>query len=76
MAGSSKLSNKLLTVFTGTDQEYSVEDYLNAVTASLILIIGPVPIKTPLHQNWLHKRTKLIQTTLDGAAQNGFQSYP
>ena len=37
-------------VFTGTDPEYSVEDYLNAVTANLILNIGPEPINTPLHQ--------------------------
>ena len=32
MGGSSKTSNKPLMVFTGTDPEYSVEDYLNAVT--------------------------------------------
>ena len=56
-------------VFTGTDPEYSVEDYLNAVTANLILNIGPEPINTPLYQNWIHRRTALIQTTLDGAAQ-------
>ena len=37
MGGSSITSNKPLMVFTGTDPEYSVEDYLNAVTANLIL---------------------------------------
>ena len=37
MGGSSKSSNKLLMVFTGTDPEYSAEPYLNAVTANLIL---------------------------------------
>ena len=63
MGGSSITSNKPLMVFTGTDPEYSVEDYLNAVTANLILIIGPKPINTPLHQNWIHRRTALIQTT-------------
>ena len=37
MGGSSITSNKKpLMVFTGTDPEYSVEDYLNAVTANLI----------------------------------------
>ena len=56
-------------VFTGTDPEYSVEDYLSAVTANLILHIGPEPIITPLHRNWIQSRTALIQTTLDGAAQ-------
>ena len=63
-------------VFTGTDPEYSVEDYLNAVTANLILNIGPEPINTPLHQNWIHRRTALKQTTLDGAAQKWFSVLP
>ena len=63
-------------VFTGTDPEYSVEDYLNAVTVNLILYIGPEPINTPLHQNWIHRRTALIQTTLDGAAQKWFSVLP
>ena len=85
MGGSSITSNKPLMVFTqttnikqttGTDPEYSVEDYLNAVTANLILNIGPAPINTPLHQNWIHRRTALIQTTLDGAAQKWFSVVP
>ena len=42
--GSSITSNKLLMKFTVTDPEYSVADYLNAVTANLILNIGPEPI--------------------------------
>ena len=76
MGGSSITSNKPLMVFTGTDPEYSVEDYLNAVTANLILNIGPEPINTPLHQNWIHRPTALIQTTLDGAAQKWFSVLP
>ena len=76
MGGSSKTSNKPQMIFTGTDPEYSVEDYLNAVTANLISNIGPEPINTPLHQNWIHRRTALIQTTLDGAAQKWFSVLP
>ena len=76
MGGSSITSNKPLMVFTGTGPEYSVEDYLNAVTANLILNLGPEPINTPLHQNWIHRRTELIQTTLDGAAQKWFSVLP
>ena len=38
-------------VFTRADPEYSVKAYLNAVTANLILNIGPEPVNTPLHQN-------------------------
>ena len=45
--------------------QYSVEDYLNAVTANLILNIGPEPVNTPLHPNLIYRRTALIQTTHD-----------
>ena len=76
MGGSSIASNKPLMVFTGTDPQYSVEDYLNAVTANLVLNVGPEPINTPFHQNWIHRRTALIQTTLDGAAQKWFSVLP
>ena len=76
MGGSSITSKRPLMVFTGTDPEYSVEDYLNAVTANLILNIGPEQINTPLHQNWIHRRTALIQTTLDCAAQKWFSVLP
>ena len=72
MGGSSISSNKPLIVFTGIDPEHSVEDFLNAVTANLILTIGPEPVKTPLHQNSIHRRIALIQTTPDGAAQKEF----
>ena len=54
----------------------AVEEYLNAVTANLILNIGPEPINTPLHQNCIHRRTASIQTTLDGAAQKWFSVLP
>ena len=48
MSRSSITSSKPLMVFTGTDPEYSVEDYLNAVTANLILNRGLEPINKPL----------------------------
>ena len=76
MVGSSITSNKPLMVFTGTDPEYSKEDYLNAVTANLILNTGPEPFNTPLHQNWIQRCTALTQTTLDGAAQKCFSELP
>ena len=40
-------------VITDTDPEYSVEDYLNAVTANLVLNKGPEPINTTFLQNWI-----------------------
>ena len=63
-------------VFTGTDPEHSVEEYLIAVTANLTLNIGPEPVFTPLHHNWIHRRTALIQTTLDGASLKWFSLLP
>ena len=72
MGGSSITSNKPLTIFTGTDPEYSVEDYSNAVTANLILNIGPEPISTTLRQNWIHRKYKPY---LMAQLKNGFQFY-
>ena len=63
-------------VLSGTDRKYSVEDYLNAVKANLILNIRPEPVNRPLHQNWIHRSTSLIRTTLDGAAQKWFSVLP
>ena len=76
MGRSSRFSNKPIKLFTGTNPEYSVEDNLNAVTANLFLNLGPEPVNTPLHQNWIHRITALIQTTLDGAAQKWFSVLP
>ena len=69
-------SNKPLMGFSGTDPDYSVIDCLNAITAILNLNIGPEPVKTPLCQNWIHRRTNLIQTTLDGASRKLFSVLP
>ena len=60
MGGSSLSSKKPLMVFKGTNPEYSVEDYLNAVTANFISNIGPEPVNIPLHENWIQRRTALI----------------
>ena len=76
MGGSSISSKKPLMVITVTDPEYSVENYLKAVTSNLNLNIGPEPVNTPLHQNWIQSRTALIQTTLVSAAQKWFSTLP
>ena len=65
MGGPSMTSNQPLMVFTGTDHEYSVEGYSNAVTASLNLNIDPKPINTTLRLNWTNRRTAILQTMLD-----------
>ena len=49
---------------------------MNGVTAISNLNIGPEPVKKPLRQNWIHRRTALIQITLNGAAQKLFSVLP
>ena len=58
MVVSSKASKTFL-VFTGTDPECSVEEYLNAVTANRIWNLSPEPINTPLHENWIRRLQKV-----------------
>ena len=47
-------SKKPLMVFTGTDPEYSLEDYLNAITAKVIKNVGLESVNTLLHPSWIH----------------------
>ena len=75
MAESTITSSKVLMVFTGTIPEYSVESFLNTVTANLLIKLGTKSVITPLHQNWIHKRTALVQTTINGAAQKWFSAF-
>ena len=53
-------------IFTGTDHEYSVEDYLFAVAANLLLNIEPESNYTILHQIRIYRRTAVEQITLNG----------
>ena len=64
MSGSSIITNKPLRVSTGADPEYSVEEFLNAVTAKIILNLGPKPIKSTLHQSRILKRTDINHARL------------
>ena len=61
MDGSSITSNKPLMVLTRLDPEFSVENYLNAVTANIVLNIRPEPINTTLHKNWIYRLTEFKQ---------------
>ena len=70
MTGSSITSNKPFLASTGTDPEYSTEDWLSNVTANLIINIGIEP------KSWILERTALIKTTFDGAAQKVFPVFP
>ena len=75
MGKSTVTSNKPLLNFTGTD-ENSVKAYPKAVRANLFLNIGPETMNKLLHQNWVRRRTALIQTTLDEQLKKCFLSCP
>ena len=63
-------------IFTGTDHEYSVEDYLFAVAANLLLNIEPESNYTILHQIRIYRRTAVEQITLNGLDQEWFSDFP
>ena len=69
LKGGSSISSNNLLIYSQEQTLITQSTLFNAVTAHLILNIGPEPIKTPLYQNWIHRRTALIQATIDGAAQ-------
>ena len=66
IGGSAVSSNKPLMIFTGTDSEYSVEDYLNAVTANLMT--NQHHIRNQPHysedEEYYHQINKTINGTL------------
>ena len=70
--GLSLSSNEPLIVFTGTDSEYSVEGYSIQLEKILFSTYVTPKKNTTLHKNWIQIRPALIQTILDGAAQNWF----
>ena len=75
MGGSSITSNKPLIVFTGTDPEYSIEEFLNAVTANLILNIGPEPKIHHFTKIGYIDAQRFYKPHLMAQVENGFQFY-
>ena len=65
MGGSSITSHKPLMVFTGYRRLYKR-------SLSKFNFNYRTSVNTPLRQSWIHRRTALIQTTHDGAAQKWF----
>ena len=58
-----------LRLFDGTDHTYTTEDFLNAITANLVMTTGPEQTDSPFHEAWNLKRIAMIQTALIGPAQ-------
>ena len=61
-----------LRLFDGTDPTYTTEDFLNAITANMVMTAGPEQIDSPYHEAWILKRVAMIQMALIGPAQQWY----
>ena len=58
-----------LRPFDGTDPTYTTEDFLNAITANMVVAAGPEQTDSPYNEDWILKRIAMIRTALFGPAQ-------
>ena len=60
----------------GTDPTYTTEDFLNAITANMVMTAKLEQTDSPYHEAWILKRIAMIQTALIGPAQKWYQHLP
>ena len=65
-----------LRLFDGTDPTYTREDFLNDITASMVMKAGPEQTDSPYPETWILKRIVMIQTALIGPAQRWYSHLP
>ena len=65
-----------LRPFDGTDPTYPTEDFLNAITAIMVMTAGPEQNDSPFHETWIFKRIAKIQTPIIGPAQQWYSHLP
>ena len=65
-----------LRPFDGTDPTYTIEDFLNAITANMVLTAGPEQTDSPFQEAWILKRYAMIQKVLIGPAQQWYSHLP
>ena len=54
----------------GTDPTYTIEDFLNSITAAnMVTTAKPKQVDSTYHEAWILKRITIIQTALIGPAQ-------
>ena len=74
--GGSVPMQQSLRPFDGTDNTYTTEDFLNAITANMVMTAGPEQTDSPYHEAWFLKRIAMIQTTLIGQVQQWYSHLP
>ena len=53
--GGSVPMQQILRPFDGTDPTYTTEDFLNAITANIVMTAGPEQTDSPFHEAWILK---------------------
>ena len=74
--GGSVPMQQSLRPFDGTDPTYTTEDFLNAITANMVMTARPEQIDSPYHEAKALKRIAVIQTALIGLAQQWYSHLP
>ena len=65
-----------LTPFDGTDPTYTTEDFLNAITANMVMTSGPDETDSSYHEALILKQIAMIKTALIGPAQLWYSHLP
>ena len=74
--GGSVPMQQSLRPFDGTDPTYTTEEFLNAITANMIMRAGPEQTDSPYHEVWILNRIAMTQTALIGPAQQWYSHLP
>ena len=62
--------------FDDFDPKQTKEDILNAITAIMVMTVGPEQVDSLYHETWILKPIAMIQTALIGPAQQWFSHVP
>ena len=69
--GGSVSMQQSLRPFDATDPNYTTEDFLNSITANMVMTAVPEQTDSPFHEAWILKRIAIIQTALMDRHNNG-----
>ena len=53
--------NSLYDLYDRTDPTYTIENFLKAITANMVMTVGPEKTDSPYHDAWILKRIAMIQ---------------
>ena len=62
--------------FDGTDPTYTTEDFLNAITANMVMTAVPEQTDSLFHEACNLKRNAMIQVAIIGPAQQWYSHLP